>query len=322
MSVDPADSPSKFRRGGDNIEVRVLVPSKSAGAIIGKGGSTIKRLRDQYKAHVNVPDSNGPERVLTMQAGEESVQSLMSEVFQCLLDDAQREARRSGPNGDSPMSEGSCDVRLLIHQSQAGAVIGRSGSKVKELRETSGLRNLKVFTDPCPNSTDRVVQLIGEPSKCAQTVMTILNILKEAPPKGPVNNYNPASISAPEITYGGWNGGMVGGAPPSQFPMDSNYGGGAPRGPRPPFPAGGARPGGFGAGGGDVQTTQVSIPDKMTGAIMGRGGSRIKQIRLDSGAEIKIDPALPGQEDRIITIRGTPEQIQTAQYLLQMCVKN
>lgn len=55
---------------------------------------------------------------------------------------------------------------------------------------------------------------------------------------------------------------------------------------------------------------------------MGRGGSRIKQIRLDSGAEIKIDPALPGQEDRIITIRGTPEQIQTAQYLLQMwCVQ-
>ena len=34
-------------------------------------------------------------------------------------------------------------------------------------------------------------------------------------------------------------------------------------GPRPPFPAGGARPGGFGAGGGDVQTTQVSIPDKV-----------------------------------------------------------
>ena len=59
----------------------------------------------------------------------------------------------------------------------------------------------------------------------------------------------------------------------------------------------------------------------MTGAIMDRGGSRIKQIRLDSGAEIKIDPALPGQEDRIITIRGNPEQIQTAQYLLQMwCV--
>lgn len=35
-----------------------------------------------------------------------------------------------------------------------------------------------------------------------------------------------------------------------------------PSGPRPPFPAGGARPGGFG-GGGEVQTTQVSIPDKV-----------------------------------------------------------
>lgn len=53
----------------------------------------------------------------------------------CIISNQQREARRSGPNGDSPQVEGSCDVRLLIHQSQAGAVIGRSGSKVKELRE-------------------------------------------------------------------------------------------------------------------------------------------------------------------------------------------
>jgi len=30
---------------------------------------------------------------------------------------------------------GSHRVRLLVHQSQAGGVIGKSGSKIKELRE-------------------------------------------------------------------------------------------------------------------------------------------------------------------------------------------
>ncbi len=50
---------------------------------------------------------------------------------------------------------------------------------------------------------------------------------------------------------------------------------------------------------------------------MGHAGAGINQIRFDSGADIKIDPPQPIQEERIITIRGTKEQIQTAQYLLQ-----
>lgn len=47
----------------------------------------------------------------------------------------------------------------------------------------------------------------------------------------------------------------------------------------------------------------------------------IKQIRHESGASIKIDEPLEGSEDRIITITGTQDQIQNAQYLLQNSVK-
>ncbi len=53
------------------------------------------------------------------------------------------------------------------------------------------------------------------------------------------------------------------------------------------------------------------------GAIIGKGGSRIRRIRADSGASITIDEALPGATDRIITISGAPGQIRMAQYLLQ-----
>lgn len=42
------------------------------------------------------------------------------------------------------------------------------------------------------------------------------------------------------------------------------------------------------------------------------------EIRRQSGAQIVIDEALPGSNDRIITITGNEEQIQNAQYLLQM----
>jgi heterogeneous nuclear ribonucleoprotein K len=56
---------------------------------------------------------------------------------------------------------------------------------------------------------------------------------------------------------------------------------------------------------------------QLAGAIIGKGGARIRKIRNDSGAGITIEDAAPGAEERIITINGTPVQIQMAQYLLQ-----
>lgn len=85
------------------------------------------------------------------------------------------------------------------------------------------------------------------------------------------------------------------------------------------YPSGGR--GSFNDMGGPVITTQVTIPKDLAGSIIGKGGQRIKQIRHESGASIKIDEPLEGSEDRIITITGTQDQIQNAQYLLQNSVK-
>jgi len=84
----------------------------------------------------------------------------------------------------------------------------------------------------------------------------------------------------------------------------------------PPYPSGGGR-GSYSEVGGPVITTQVTIPKDLAGSIIGKGGQRIKQIRHESGASIKIDEPLPGSDDRIITITGSQDQIQNAQYLLQ-----
>jgi len=75
-------------------------------------------------------------------------------------------------------------------------------------------------------------------------------------------------------------------------------------------------------GGGDAnEYTQVSIPKEMAGSVIGRGGMKIKQIRMESGAQITIDEPVTGSNDRIINISGTTDQIQNAQYLLQMSIK-
>lgn len=60
----------------------------------------------------------------------------------------------------------------------------------------------------------------------------------------------------------------------------------------------------------------MTIPNELGGTIIGKGGERINRIRAESGARIDVGNAF-GNEERIITISGTPHQIQTAQYLLQ-----
>lgn len=65
----------------------------------------------------------------------------------------------------------------------------------------------------------------------------------------------------------------------------------------------------------------MTIPQELAGAIIGPRGTRISQIRQQSGASIKIDDPLPNTNDRIITIAGTSNQISHAQHLLQTAVR-
>ena len=59
-----------------------------------------------------------------------------------------------------------CEVRILVHQSQVGSIIGRAGGKIKELRDITGT-NIRVYSQCCPMSTDRVIQITGtNPRQC------------------------------------------------------------------------------------------------------------------------------------------------------------
>ncbi|XP_039228792.1 heterogeneous nuclear ribonucleoprotein K homolog isoform X3 [Drosophila yakuba] len=394
------------------------------------------------------------------------------------------------------------DVRLLIHQSLAGCVIGKGGQKIKEIRDRIGCRFLKVFSNVAPQSTDRVVQTVGKQSQVIDAVREVITLTRDTPIKGAIHNYDPMNfdrVYADE--YGGYGTGS-GSTRPSQRGNNRNGGGGAggaaggaAGGNGGGFNAGGARgnaggrggadrfggaaggavagagmgqrdnpfinpwanggggdvdgfgnsaggaggfagnsfgggaggpfgggsfgnngfgggpsdfggnsgnfgqtqgtnslpslgsfsqnqggtsslpslgsfgqnpggpgglgnglsgannggvgalggangAGGFNAGGGanggpngspnaatnvpqghdPNNSTQVTIPKELAGAIIGKGGGRIRRIRNESSAYITIDEPLPNSNDRIITISGTPKQIQMAQYLLQQSV--
>ena len=133
--------------------------------------------------------------------------------------------------------------------------------------------------------------------------------------------------------FGGRGGGFGGGSD-AAFGEDSGIGGfgGGFGGGRGGGFGGGMDNSGFGGGptlnfdnagndGGEQESTQVTIPNDMAGAIIGPGGQRIRKIRNDSKASITIDEPAPGSNERVISITGTQKQIQTAQYLLQQSVR-
>ncbi len=80
--------------------------------------------------------------------------------------------------------------------------------------------------------------------------------------------------------------------------------------------------GGSSGGGGGGLVYELIIPNDLIGCIIGRGGSKINEIRQMSKAQIKISNAEGGDRERKITISGDVQQIATAKYLINnRCVR-
>jgi len=383
------------RHRGDKFEVRLLVPSKCAGSIIGKGGQNIQKLRTEFNANIRVPDCPGPERVMTIHADEpEVVANVLEQTIPVLTEEVARSGGNAPPpkNADGGGDANMLETRLLIHQSIVGGIIGRAGFKIKEIRDASGA-NIKVYQTCAPQSTDRCVAVQGALSKIILALKEVFDVINNTEIKGADQPYDPINFDGyyaceyggfgTEMdVYGGRNGGFGGrgggrgggggggDGMRSQAPFGSrggfdggnggfgsrggfggqrsnqrgggyevgynnvdvaNYGknnagnnsfGSTPTEPQTPFGGGGnGAAGGGGDDSGEQETTQVTIPKDMAGAIIGPGGSRIRKIRSDSKASITIDEPVQGSNERIITISGTQRQIQTAQFLLQQSVR-
>ncbi|XP_020904927.1 heterogeneous nuclear ribonucleoprotein K [Exaiptasia diaphana] len=357
-SADDGDYNGNNKRfkhqSNDQATIRILLQSKDAGGIIGKAGSNIKRLRSEYNAVVNVPDTNSSERILTITAMMPTALTILRECVPKIGEHSR------GSNNPSH------DIQLLVQRSQIGSIIGRAGYKIKEIRENSGA-NIKVFSDCLPNSTERVVAISGPLDTIVKCVEIIYQTLESTPIRGQVCLYYPSSQGGyDDWSYGGY--GDDGRGPMGHGPRGGGRGGG--RGGRGRGGGGGGRGGGgrrggggFNDGGGQggggggggyggnsdfaqdigggfndgnfggmgqshqeqsdqpTSSTQVTIPNDLAGSIIGKGGERIRNIRGRCGAVIKIDDPLPGADDRIITITGTQDQINFAQFLLQQSVR-
>ncbi|CBY41924.1 unnamed protein product, partial [Oikopleura dioica] len=155
---------------------------------------TIKSLRSDFACQLNVPDAQGPERVLRFVCEDSNVSPLIEKVGNLLRNDM---VERNRAQADSDI-----DMRMLVHQSKAGAVIGFKGETIKGLRDKTGCK-INVYQDPAPHSSDRLIKVAGQPDKIATCFGEILLILNDIPPKGFVQEFDPENADS-TFDYGGF----------------------------------------------------------------------------------------------------------------------
>ncbi|XP_056255200.1 poly(rC)-binding protein 4 isoform X2 [Seriola aureovittata] len=236
-------------------------------------------------------------------------------------------------------------LRLVIPASQCGSLIGKGGSKIKEIRETTGAQ-VQVAGDLLPNSTEREVTISGSQDAIIQCVKLICTVILESPPKGATIPYRPSPTPGTVLLAGNqvFEASDFGSHPlfsvaqggvdlQQTYAVQSHYGiphselaklhqlsmqqqGLAPISQS----ATQVLPGGVEA---NSQTTsqELLIPNDLIGSIIGRQGTKINEIRQVSGAQIKIGSQIDSTSDRHVTITGTPIAINLAQYLITSCLE-
>ncbi|KAK9478481.1 hypothetical protein V1514DRAFT_330822 [Lipomyces japonicus] len=298
------------------LTLRALVSTKEAGIIIGKQGKNVADLREEtgVKAGVTKVVPSVPDRVLSVTGSLDGVARAYAMASQTLIE---------SPPANTNSPPGTTSIRLLISHNQMGSIIGRMGVNIKAIQDECSVR-MVASKDTLPYSTERVVEVQGTADAIHKAVWRIAKCLLDDWERGANTTlYIPqarqeygtaaalASISSPSSAgthhHHHHHQQRIRTGNPADFDENSSHGG---------KQAASSSSSSSAAVEGD-QTQNISIPADMVGCIIGRGGSKIQEIRRASGARISIAKQ-PHDEsgERMFTIRGTPEENEQALYLL------
>ncbi|XP_077083109.1 poly(rC)-binding protein 4 isoform X7 [Siphateles boraxobius] len=304
-----------FGDGGMNVTLtlRLLMHGKEVGSIIGKKGETVKRIREESSARINISEGSCPERIITITGATECVFRAFTMITIKLEEDLAALVANGTVTSKPPVT-----LRLVIPASQCGSLIGKGGSKIKEIREKTGAQ-VQVAGDLLPNSTERGVTISGSQDAIIQCVKLICTVILESPPKGATIPYRPSPAPGAVLLAGN-----------QAYTVQNQYGiphselaklhqlsmqqGLSPM----------AQPTATQVLSGIDSSSQTAsqellIPNDLIGSIIGRQGTKINEIRQVSGAQIKIGSQLDSTSDRHVTITGSPISINLAQYLITSC---
>nr|CAI5859519.1 unnamed protein product [Callosobruchus analis] len=134
-----------------------------------------EKLFLQSGAKINISDGSCPERIVTVIGSTSAIFKAFTLI--CKKFEEFQEINSSNASG---VPRPPITLRLVVPASQCGSLIGKGGSKIKEIREVTGA-SIQVASEMLPNSTERA-----------------------SPPKGATIPYRPKpQVGGPVILAGG-----------------------------------------------------------------------------------------------------------------------
>ncbi|TYH14910.1 hypothetical protein ES288_A05G002300v1 [Gossypium darwinii] len=163
---------------------RLIVPVLKVGSIIGRKGELIKKMCEETRARIRVLDGAlGTADRIVLVSGKEEPEALLSpamdaalRVFKRIsgLPDNERDAKAAGA--------AFCSIRLLVAYAQAINLIGKQGSVIKSLQESTGASVRVLPADELPSyaaAYERIVELQGEALKVLKALEEVVGHLRK-----------------------------------------------------------------------------------------------------------------------------------------------
>lgn len=313
----------------EELVIRVLCPFNKIGRVIGKGGGTIKSIRQASGAQIDVDDTkdNRDECVITVTATEspDDIKSMAVEAVLLL------QTKINDEDDDT------VTIRVLVSSKVIGCIIGKSGSIINEIRKRTkaDVRISKGDKPKCADANDELVEVVGEVGSVRDALVQIILRLRDDalkdrdgsrnPPVGADHIYSsgtgismpPLLPSIPPVGPLGYDQRADSGSGIGMLSSSSLYGygslsmGDSPYGSMSSYSSklyGGLPP---------PLTLEVLVPANAVGKVIGKAGSNLANIRKISGATIEMSDSKSSRGDRVALISGTPEQKRAAENLIQ-----
>eukprot|EP00095_Tigriopus_kingsejongensis_P012738 snap_masked-scaffold43_size480169-processed-gene-3.15 protein:Tk12738 transcript:snap_masked-scaffold43_size480169-processed-gene-3.15-mRNA-1 annotation:"hypothetical protein SINV_14612" len=138
-----------------DFPLRILVESEMVGAIIGRGGQTIRHITQQTRARVDVhrKDNLGAtEKAITIYGQPENCSKACKEIMKVMRE----EARNLGKTEET-------NLKILAHNNLIGRIIGKQGGTIKKIMEdtntkiaVSSINEINTF------NLERIITIAGE----------------------------------------------------------------------------------------------------------------------------------------------------------------
>ncbi|KAL1551046.1 KH domain-containing protein HEN4-like [Salvia divinorum] len=279
--------------GMEHTVYRYLCPLRKIGSIIGIGGDIAKQLRSETHARIRISETipGCDERVVTIYStsdetnsyGNEQVSPAQDALFRVHGKVVAEEQPENGGTSEEPLQ---ITVRLLVPSDQIGCVIGKGGQIVQNIRnETQAhIRILgSEHLPPCALSSDELIQINGKTTVVKNALCQVAFHLHDNPSRSQQSILTSPSIYRSGISFNNPN---LGGQPTSLMGPYRNH----------------RKDGREWSSVAREFSLRIVCPTENIGAVIGKAGSVIKQIRQDSGAFIVVDSSGADGDDCIISV--------------------